>query len=277
MALLDDERVAITGYNGRTNDTFVDLFMIDPDSEGNTTLGASRRCYSKEFIYLGSISRSVCLLDDHRLVTCCGNKIELYDTSHPDGGQVKEGNVVGDPVCMTTKGDCLYIGLFKSNRVIIFDFQDLSTPRDTITLLELKPGEWPDDMAVSTNKLFVCTGGCRRALMCTFEGAIEHEYTKHQYKASSVTVSEKEGFTFILWIGGMCNRVVHVYSSFGVPSITGGHILASYNCPDDFWRIRINENVNRLYMVTRETGELHILQIVSINTEYTPTVNFDFK
>ncbi|XP_071822151.1 uncharacterized protein [Apostichopus japonicus] len=101
--------------------------------------------------------------------------------------------------------------------------------------------------------------------MYNSEGEIEQEYTNRQYsRARSITVSEEKGLIFILWVVGGSSQVV-VYSlsgghssiSGGHSSISGGHILASFKVPVDSRRIRISNNINRLFVVTWNTGEVY--------------------
>ncbi|XP_071822093.1 uncharacterized protein [Apostichopus japonicus] len=269
MDVLDTGRLAVAGYCNKTTCSFIDLFMLqlDPDSKITPLLLTSEPFYYQEFTEFGSEWRVVCLLDDRLFLTCCKNTIALYDSSN--GGLVNQGKFNGEASCMTTRDGLVYVGLVMSNEVIVLDSRKLRKTR-TITLTGIRE-DWPWDITVSNNKLFICTA-YGIALMCNSEGEIEQEYTHTQYRrADSITVSEEKGLIFILWEGGEDRRVV-VYSlsgghssisgghssiSRGHSSISEGHILASFNVPTDSWRIRINNNINRLFVVTWDTGEVY--------------------
>ncbi|XP_071823333.1 uncharacterized protein [Apostichopus japonicus] len=257
MDVLDTGRLAVAGNNLKTTCSFIDLFMLklNPDSQERSSLLTSEPYYSEEFTEFGSELRFVCLLDDRLFLTCCRNKIALYDSSN--GGLIKQGKFNGQARCMTTRDGLVYVGLVISNEVIVLDARKLRKKK-TITLKGLQGVNWPYDITVSNNKLFICTVD-GRALMYNSEGEIEQEYTNTRYRyALSITVSEEKGLIFKLWRGGDGSRQVVVYSlSGGHSSISGGHILASFNVPDDSWRIRINNNINRLFVVTERTGEIY--------------------
>ncbi|XP_071849141.1 uncharacterized protein [Apostichopus japonicus] len=265
MDVLDTGRLAVAGSNDGKKNTFIDLFMfqVDPDSQEKPLLLTSEPYFSQEFTEFGSSWRSVCLLDDRLFLTCCEDTISLYDSSN--GGLVNQGKFNGKAYCMTTRDGLVYVGLVLSSEVIVLDARELRIKK-TITLKGLEGGDWPEDITVSNNKLFISTGLYgRRALMCNSEGEIEQEYTNTQYRdARSITVSEEKGLIFILWSDGEGRQVV-VYSlsgghssiSGGHSSISGGHSLASFKVPDDSLRIRINNNINRLFLVTEKTGEVY--------------------
>ncbi|XP_071822085.1 uncharacterized protein [Apostichopus japonicus] len=265
MDVLDTGRLAVAGYNTTTKCSFIDLFMLqlDPDSRKNPLLLRSDPYFSEEFTEFGSSWRSVCLLDDRLFLTRCMNTIALYDSSN--GGLVNHGKFNGDASCMTTRDGLVYVGLFRSKEVIVLDARKLIIKK-TITFKGLIDREGPWDITVSNNKLFICTG-YMRAFMCNSEGEIEQEYTNTQYSdALSITVSEEKGLIFILWadVGGEGRQVVvyssswgHSFISGGHSSISGGHILACFKVPGYSLRIRINNNINRLFLVTKLTGEVY--------------------
>ncbi|XP_071849587.1 uncharacterized protein [Apostichopus japonicus] len=260
--VLDTGRLAVAGYSIKKKNTFIDLFMFqfDPDSQEKPLLLTSEPYFTEVFTEFGSEWRSVCLLDDRLFLTCCKDTIALYDSSN--GGLVKQGKFNGEAWCITTRGGSVYVSLV-SKEVIVLDSRELRIMK-TITLKGLGE-DWPYDITVSNNKLFVSTAYGGRALMYNSEGEIEQEYTNTQYRfALSITVSEEKGLIFILW-GYARSKQVVVYSlsgghssiSGGHSSISRGHILAFLKVPDCSCRIRINNNINRLFLVTRTTGEVY--------------------
>ncbi|PIK58310.1 hypothetical protein BSL78_04816 [Apostichopus japonicus] len=225
MDVLDTGRLAVAGDSRKKNNTFIDLFMfnINPGSLEKPLLLTSEPYFSEEFTEFGSEWRSVCLLDDRLFLTCCEDTISLYDSSS-NGGLVKQGKFNGVAYCMTTRDGLVYVGL-RSKEVIVLDARELRIKK-TITLTGLVEEDWPIDITVSNNKLFICTGS-GRALMYNSEGEVEQEYTNTQYRdAYSITVSEEKGLIFILWSGGEGRQVV-VYSLSGVILPYLGVILPS--------------------------------------------------
>ncbi|XP_071849888.1 uncharacterized protein [Apostichopus japonicus] len=270
MDVLDTGRLAVAGSNHGKNYTFIDLFKFhfNPDYQGKPLLLTSDPYFSKEYTEFGSTWRSVCLLDDRLFLTCCKKTIALYDSSN--GDQVKERKFKGVAWCMTTRDNLVYVGL-RSKEVIVLDARELSINK-TIILKGLGVGDCPCDITVSNNKLFICTS-YRKASMYNSEGEREQEYKNTQYiQARSITVSEENGLIFILWADAGSSRQVVVYFPSGGHSsisgghssisgghapISGGHMLASLKVPDNSRRIRINNSINRLFLVTQTTGEVY--------------------
>ncbi|XP_071849793.1 uncharacterized protein [Apostichopus japonicus] len=270
--VLDTGRLAISGYSNEENNTFIDLFMFhfNPDSQEKTLLLTSEPYFSEEFTEFGSKCRSVSLLDDQLFLTCCEDTIALYDSSS-NGGPVNQGKFQGKAMCMTTRDGLVYVGLY-SNEVIVLDSRELIIKK-TITL---KVRDWPDDITVSNNKLFSTTGGRRNAFMYNSEGELKQTYSNSY--AYSITVSEEKGLIFILWASGRTRQVDvyllsvghssiyrdhssiyggHSSNNRGHLSISRGHMLASFKVPDYSSRIRINSNINRLFLVTQRSGEVY--------------------
>ncbi|XP_071848888.1 uncharacterized protein [Apostichopus japonicus] len=262
LDVLDTGRLAVAGFNMWKQKTFIDLFMFhfNPDSQEKPLTLKPEPYFSQEFTEIGFSWRSVCLLDDRLFLTCCKDTIALYDSSN--GGLVNQRKLNGKAGCMTTRDGLVYVGL-DSDEVIVLDLRELRIKK-TIALTG-KGRKCPHDIIVSNTKLFICTVLYWRALMYNSEGKIEQEYTSTQEsRACGITVSEEKGLIFILWGEGESSQVV-VYSlsgglssiSGGHSSISGGHILASFKVPDDSRRIRINNNINRLFLVTETTGEVY--------------------
>ncbi|XP_071848885.1 uncharacterized protein [Apostichopus japonicus] len=256
MDVLDAGHLAVAGSNNGKKNTFIDLFMFhfNADSQEKTFSLMPEPYFSQEFTEFGSTWRSVCLLDDRLFLTCCKDTIASYDSRN--GDLVNQGKFNGRASCMITRDVLVYVGL-RSKEVIVLDARNLRI-KETISLKRLEVGDWPSDITVSNNKLFICTG-YDRALMYNSEGEIEYEYTNTHYRyARSITVSKEKGLIFILWTDGGRSRQVVVYSPSGGHSpISGGHILASFKVSDNFRRIRINNNTNRLFLVTQTTGEVY--------------------
>ncbi|PIK50181.1 hypothetical protein BSL78_12932 [Apostichopus japonicus] len=260
--VLDTGRLAVAGYNDNTNCSFIDLFMLqfDPDSPEKPLLLTSEPYYSEEFTEFGSSWRTVCLLDDRLFLTTTKNTIALYDSSN--GGLVNQGKFNDNAWCMTTRDGLVYVGL-DSNEVIVLDARELRIKK-TITLTGLVGLDCPIDIAVSNDKLFICTFNGRRALMYNSEGEIEQKYTHKQYRyAHSIAVSEEKGLIFILWLVVRVDKLLFtLYLGVILPSLgvirpflgVISWLLLKFLI---FMRIRINNNINRLFLVTQTTGKVY--------------------
>lgn len=275
MEILENGSCLAVAGSKKEGGTFIDLFrlQVNPDFYGKPYLMKSQPYHSKRYTSPGSL-RCVCLLDAQRFVICGSNTIESYDIKA--GGILHRGQFNGEAWCMTNAGGFIYMAL-DSSQVIVFDSKLIKIK--AITLHGLDKGDWPWDIAVSNDKLFICTGyPYFRALLCNGDGEIEQEYTKQQDKyAYSITVNEAKGLLFILWGGGSGTRVVVAFSLFGGhvtlsadhAFVSGGHKLASFDIPNGCQRIRVNNNINRLFAVTETTGEIHEYNTVS-HSRYTP-------
>lgn len=278
----DGCRLAVSGFNNRTDDTFIDIFALskDPNFRDVSSLRSPRPYFSREFTKSEGSSwpRYVCLLGDSVFVTCCGDTIELHDTEH--GGLVNLRKFTRKASCMAVDGR-IYVGLYNSTDLIVFDLRLNQINR--ITLQRLRERDYPWDMTVNNNNLFICTyHHYGRAFMSNTNGEFQHQYKKpnRQYwGAWSITFCEENGLVYVLWYGGGGKRVVVVYyfsqersslpvSHSSLPSshssLSDGHCLAAFNVPFDLLRIRRNSNTNTLFAVTRETGEVYEYDTVSV-------------
>lgn len=259
MDLQEDGRsLAVSGYSNKW-DSFVALCTLnsEPDSqEIKPPLTISQPWYTKEFTRVGRSWRRCVCLNKLLFITCLENTIESYDTKY--GGLVTRKQINGQARCLALKNKCIFVGLYEP-KVIVFD---LSLKQiKTIILRGFRDDEWLWDITVNENSdLFICTVKQARALMLNSEGGVEQEYNKpnQSYKIPwSLTISEKNSLTFILWGAFGGNRVVVVYSC------AEGYSLVSCKVPRSSVRIRINVNVDRLFVVTENTGDVYEYHTVS--------------
>lgn len=123
----DGRCLALSLFNGKTGDTFIDLFTLQNDENGSkdvSLLRSSQPYISKQMTKIKGLtrlpSRCVCLLDDSVFVTCYGNRIESYDTKH--GHLVNRRLFTGTAHCMTTTREGrVYVGLYDGTDVIVFN------------------------------------------------------------------------------------------------------------------------------------------------------------
>lgn len=253
--------LAVSGRQKDTDETFIDLFMITT-SPGLQKMLSPQPYYSELFPSKGTDKwRCVCLWGDSKFITSYDETIESYDTK--DYRVVERRKFTGEAHCMTVTSEKLFVGLFDTPKVIVFDSK--LNQMTTITLKGMGDRDWPDDITV-TNNLFICTGYGKAFMYNNMGGDMKHEYKapNQQYKyAQSITESKKSQLIYILWTcGDECLVVVYSIKAYKYfPS--GCHFLASFNVPDTSCRIRINDKVDRLFVVTHKTGEIHERHTVS--------------
>ncbi|PIK41999.1 hypothetical protein BSL78_21151 [Apostichopus japonicus] len=232
-------KLAVCGYNNRTS-SFIDLFTLnDPDSSSPLMTPL----FTKLFNHPRWPYRCVSFLDDSRIVTVCYALVQVYHIEADDSEPLHTFNLLHDGLAqfVTVREGEIFIGLY-SNEVIVFDFS--LNKIKTITLKGLEENDYPLDITVYGDNLFISTGHRikKRAIRYNMEGNIVHEYnTPGNSRALSITVS---GLVYILW--GLFHVVVY--------SLSDSQQLMSFDV-DDSYRIRIVD-VNRLLTVDIATGEV---------------------
>ncbi|XP_071843394.1 uncharacterized protein [Apostichopus japonicus] len=250
---LDSTKVAVSGNNEDTWTSFIDLFALNiPDSSSPFIT----RFYSKEFKN-HSRWRPCCVsfLDDSRIVTVCGDQLDVFNIKTDDipthSDQLRDGTAE----CMTIREGEIFIGLYASNEVIVFDFS--LNKIKTITLEGLE-GDYPVDITVYGDNLFISTSN-RQAFRYNMEGVMLHEYNTSGYSSAfSITVSSEFGLVFVsCWLPV---AAVVVYS------LSENHTLFTFRVIDDLLKkIRIND-VNRFMFTTTARGTLNVYSTASIFT-----------
>ncbi|XP_071843341.1 uncharacterized protein [Apostichopus japonicus] len=252
---VDSTKVAVSGYNEGTRTSFIDLFALNiPDSSSPFIT----RFYSKEFKDPSRWPpRYVSFLDDSRIVTVCGDQLDVFNIKTDDIPTHSDRLRDRDAICMTVREGEIFIGLFESNEVIVFDFS--LNKIKTITLKGLV-GDNPEDITVYGDNLFICTIN-RRAIRYNMEGVMLHEYNTPPYysRAYSITVSSEFGLVFVsCW--DLPVDVVVVFS------LSENHTLFFFRVIDaTLRRIRIND-VNRFMFTTTRHGTLTVYSTASIFT-----------
>lgn len=255
----------VSGFNDPNKNTFVHIFIINSNEhelEDRVLSVTPQPCYSDRLSASSSWQR-VCLLDASHFILCCDDTIELHRIQH---GCIKKRNFTGEASCVAHTHERIYVGLF-SRLVVVFDMN--LDQINTITLKGLDVGgDCPWDMAAHNGKLFITTHWSK-AFVFNSNGDTEQEYKRPNQKyvlAWSITVSVRNGLLYILWGDNnyLGKRVVFVYSLCGInSSLCVVHFLASFYVPDGSCRIRINDKVQKLFVVTWDTERVYEYETVS--------------
>ncbi|XP_071842505.1 uncharacterized protein [Apostichopus japonicus] len=250
---VDSTKVAVSGHNEDTRTSFIDLFALSiPDSSSPFIT----RFYSKEFKNPSRWpSRYVSFLDDSRIVTVCGDQLEVFNIKTDDIPTHSDQLRDREAECMTVREEEIFIGLI-SNKVIVFDFS--LNKIKTITLEGLV-GDNPKDITVYGDNLFISTLNAR-AIRYNMEGVMLHEYNTTGYPyALSITVSSEFGLVFVsCWDDAVVSVVVF--------SLSENNKLFTFRVIDELLnRIRIND-VNRFMFTATRKGRLDVYSTASIFT-----------
>ncbi|XP_071840740.1 uncharacterized protein [Apostichopus japonicus] len=294
MDVLDKGLLAVAGYKQCTRNTFIDLFNLDieTNSHEKALLKESKPYYSKEFTSLGANHRCFCFLTDVSFVTCCKDKIETYSTEINNGGLVKEQYFEGEALSMALRDGSVYVGLSRSSDVIVFDL-DLNQVK-RIVVAGFSSLECPWDILARNDTLFVCTFWSWRIVVYDSKSSgfwqlpdskdsIAHDCTtpsNQHYAACSIAFSVQNSLLFILRVGSG-NSFVEIYlfpsdlytRDEGEIAPFGYTFCAAFNVPVDSIRIRFNETVNSLFVVTQKSGEVFEYDIGRM-FESIPDVNY---
>ncbi|XP_071843390.1 uncharacterized protein [Apostichopus japonicus] len=251
---VDSTKVAVTGYNKDLAGTsFIDLFALNiPDSSSPVIT----RFYSKEFKNPSRWRpRYVSFLDDSRIVTVCGDQLDVFNIKTDDIPTHSDLLRYRTAKCMTIREGEMFIGL-SSNEVIVFDFS--LNKIKTITLEGLE-GDYPLDITVYGDNLFISTVN-DKAIRYNMEGVMLHEYNTPVYLcAYSITVSSEFGLVFVsCWSIPLAVVVVC--------SLSENHTLFTFPVIGEWLnRIRMND-VNRFMFTTTREGILSVYSTASIFT-----------
>ncbi|XP_071841940.1 uncharacterized protein [Apostichopus japonicus] len=245
-------KLAVCGYNNDRTETisFIDLFTLnDPDSSSPLM---TQLCSKLFDLLRWPPYRCVSFLDDSRIVTVRDDLVQVYHIEADDIEPLHTVNLLHDKSakCITVREEEIFIGLDDSNEVIVFDFS--LNEIKTITLERLV-SDYPEDITVYGDNLFISTCRRSRAIRYNMEGKIVHEYKSSRYSfACSITVS---GLVYILW------DWLHVV----VYSLSDSQQLMSFDV-DKSDRIRIVD-VNRLLTV-HYTGEVREYSMNTLQLAY---------
>ncbi|KAJ8023604.1 hypothetical protein HOLleu_36089 [Holothuria leucospilota] len=256
--------IAVSGYNSTTERTFIDLYSrLETESEVNFI-----QYYSKEFERYLNYWRYVSFLekDGSKIVTCIGNSIEIIDSEKETKIKVVRSlKVDGEIRCLFVTEDRIFIGLWKSRKVIVFNNDLKETSR--ITLYGIKDVDYAWDLHVLKDMLFVCTAYNRedvtyydRALsISNSNGNILTEYKNtvgDDDYAHSIAVNDGLGLVAVLW--GMGQIIVY--------SLKGNTSLLVVDVDPSVYRIRISERDRMMMTGNHKTGEVKMYDLRQLFT-----------
>ncbi|KAJ8023918.1 hypothetical protein HOLleu_36492 [Holothuria leucospilota] len=243
--------IAVSGDHFSSGQTYIDLYSgNNSDSRDKLKL-----FYSKEFEKYSNYSfRYVSFLNKSvsKLVTCIGDKIEIIDTKN-ESKVLQSCRVNGETTCLTVKEKDIFIGLEDSQTVFVFN-NDLKEMKK-ISIEGIQDGDYPGDLQVIKDTVFVCTGRDGRALsLSVYDGSIvsEYTYTTGMYSSAySITVSEEMNLVAVLWGG----RRIIVYS------LNKKKSFVVLDVDSIVHRIRISDRDRMIITGNRNTGEIKMYDL----------------
>ncbi|KAJ8023752.1 hypothetical protein HOLleu_36284 [Holothuria leucospilota] len=250
--------IAVSGYHYSSRRTYIDLYSgNNSDSRDKLKL-----FYSIKFgKYSNYLERYVSFLDKNisKLVTCIGDKIEIIDTKS-ESKVLRSCRVNGTTECLAVREGEIFIGLYESQAVLVYN-NDLEETKK-IRIKGIQDGEFPWDLQVIKDTIFVCTGryGFGRALsLSVYDGSIVSEYTDttgmYGY-SDSIAVGEKLNLVAVLW--GWRRIIVY--------SLNKNKSFLVFDVDDDVTRIRISDRDRMIITGNRETGEIKMYSLEQLFT-----------
>lgn len=264
----DGHHLLVSGYDKRESKPFVWKMTIPDIKFRSLSSNRLENIKSSEIQITDEQEQRlcVCFLNDGRMVAAWKNTIATYTESSE---LMKRGRFECQARCMVVKGDGIYIGLSESE-VAIFDWKQHSVKAVILGGLTLKDSVF--DIDVNKERLFVCSNMGYAVMYDLTSGNQKEIVIKESYRNphSDFTVplglafSEKNNLLFILWGCGIFwgiltsrRRMVAVY---GVP---GGYFAASFPVAFGTRRMRIDDDAQRLFLLTNDTGEIYEYDLVS--------------
>ncbi|KAJ8023777.1 hypothetical protein HOLleu_36315 [Holothuria leucospilota] len=242
--------IAVSGYHSSRR-TYIDLYSgNNSDSRDKLKL-----FYSKEFEkYSYYWYRYVSFLDKNvssKLVTCIGDKIEIIDTKD-ESKVLPSCRVNGRTTCLAVREGEIFIGLRVSQTVLVFN-NDLKETK-YIRIKGIEDGDWPRDLQVITDAVFVCTQYGRVLSLSVYDGSIVSEYTDTTAMyagAWSIAVSEEMNLVAVLW----GRRRIIVYS------LNKNKSFLVFDVDNDVTRIRISDRDRMIIIGNKKTGEIQMYSL----------------
>ncbi|KAJ8023730.1 hypothetical protein HOLleu_36252 [Holothuria leucospilota] len=247
--------IAVSGYHS-SDRTYIDLYSgNNSDSRDKLKL-----FYSKEFEkYSLYMNRYVSFLDKNvsKLVTCIGDKIEIIDTKN-ESKVLRSCRVNGETTCLAVREGEIFIGLWESQTVLVFN-NDLKETKK-IRIQGIKDGDWPCDLQVIKDTVFVCTAGMlqwRALSLSVYDGSIVSEYTDTTAmyeRAWRIAVSEEMNLVAVVWLGYPKRRII-------VYSLNKNKSFLVFDVDNDVTRIRISDRDRMIITGNKKTGEIQMYSL----------------
>ncbi|KAJ8034698.1 hypothetical protein HOLleu_21648 [Holothuria leucospilota] len=277
LSLSLNGNIAVTGFNENTHQTYVDVYtsVSHFDSRDKPKI-----IYSKEFekysdenwIYL---DRRVSFIDDDVLVSCHGDKLEVFQVNKDE--VLRSRRVNGSAKCLSVRERReIFIGFLESNKIAVYGAIDLNVIK-SIILQGIQDGYWPYDMTVIDDRIFLCVSDIKEESNkpMIFEekgGRIVSELTKPsnavQWYVNSVGVNMNTlGIAACVWLDsfmvkdGMRIEIVF-YSLFNENNCS----FLNVEVESEVERIRISEGGDRMITGNQETGEVKLYDMAEVFT-----------
>ncbi|KAJ8023841.1 Serine/threonine-protein kinase MRCK alpha [Holothuria leucospilota] len=246
--------IAVSGYHYSSGRTYIDLYSgNNSDSRDKLKL-----FYSKEFEkYSDYWYRHVSFLDKNvsKLVTCIGDEIEIIDTKN-ESKVLRSCRVNGMTTCLAVREGEIFIGLLESQTVLVFN-NDLKETKK-IRIKGIKDGDWPWDLQVIKDTIFVCTDTYDRVLsLSVYDGSIVSEYTDTtaMYRSAwSISASEEMNLVAVLW-SKYPKKGIIVYS------LNKSKSFLVFDVDYDVTRIRISDRDRTIITGKEKTGEIQMYSL----------------
>lgn len=198
VSLSSSGHIAIAGGNNNTDRTALDLYS---DSREKPKLVYSREYEKYSTQSYANVGRLVAFLESpDKIVTCVLDSLEIYELSRER--VLKSLKVASKVECLTTNQENIFTAFWRSNRVTMYD-EDLNIVK-TIVMEGMQDGDYPYDLAATSDGLFVCTFSWPAKaqtfnknsgnLLCEFKNT-----TRNASNANSITVSISLGLISVLW------------------------------------------------------------------------------
>ncbi|KAJ8034678.1 Protein NLRC5 [Holothuria leucospilota] len=98
--------------------------------------------------------RRVSFIDDDVLVSCLGNKLEVFQVNKDE--VIRSRRVNGEAMCLSVRERReIFIGFYQSHKITVYDAIDLNEIK-SIFLQGIQDGCWPYDMTAIADRIFVC-------------------------------------------------------------------------------------------------------------------------
>ncbi|KAJ8034207.1 hypothetical protein HOLleu_20948 [Holothuria leucospilota] len=216
--------VVVAGYCRNPDKTSLD-FICKSDSDSWTPW-----VKTKEFEGVSNAERIVSFIEDYKVVTCCGNVIEIinFDTNETEMKQTLESS---DSIatCITVRKGDVYIGFNKSAKILVLnrELQD----RMTVTLNDIK-SMWPMDLVALSGKLLVCLKDNSTSQVILFneengQKLVEYRNVEDGNRApQSVAACEETDLVGILWPADAGDYEEKPYGHIALHSLKHGYCLS---------------------------------------------------
>ncbi|KAJ8048079.1 NACHT, LRR and PYD domains-containing protein 10 [Holothuria leucospilota] len=263
------EEIAVSGGNINTFMTFIEVFFLQNEFRNKPTL-----LYLQEFAkyetkeqiyYLRYVSFMDLSSDCNKLVTCLGNKLDVIHTGKNEVLQSREVN--GSVRCVFVRKGEVFIGFFETNEVAVYESTDLNQIK-SIILEGIQDDEFPFDMHVTGDKVYVCAGKDGEDRPLSFSentGQLLSDFTRISAGlpfARGVTANIHLGVVAFVW----ANKEREGNWQVGLYDVQGNGSLMSFAVERCVPSIRFTQRGDKMVTGNRVTGEVKIYVMAEVFT-----------